>query len=90
MYASQIEPICMPYKFKGKTFEWRTVTASGYGRTYPLGPVTNIMRKVDLQVVPIDACMYWSYQTDRPITQNHTCAYGMPMSTSGVCNGDSG
>ena len=80
----------MPYKFKAKTFKWRTVTASGYGARNPYRPPTTVMRKLDMQIVPVEACIYWWYQIDRPITQNRICAYGMPVSNSGVYHGDSG
>ena len=80
----------MPYKFRGKTFEWRTVTASGYGYTTHVGSLSSVLRKVDLQVVPIDACMNFWDSLKNHINENNTCAYGMPLSESGVCKGDSG
>ena len=55
------------------------------------GPPQPILRKVDLQVVPIDACRnWWKQDEEAPVTENHICAYGMPVSSSGVCHGDSG
>ena len=84
----------MPYKFKGRPFDWQTVTASGWGTTEAIsGPMSVILRKVDLQVVPLDACQHWPRPHkphDFDVTDNNICAYGMPMSTSGVCSGDSG
>ena len=82
----------MPYKFKGRTFEWKTVTASGYGWTSSEGSPSPVIRKVDLQVVPIDACINWWRREKQlfNVTENHICAYGMPVSSSSFCHGDSG
>ena len=55
------------------------------------GPPQPILRKVDLQVVPNDACRnWWTKDETVLVTANQICAYGMPASASGVCNGDSG
>ena len=71
----------MLYKFKGKTFDWQTVTASGWGGLSYNERNADIIRKVNLQIVPNDPSKNWYPGTDvsATITEISICAYGMPM-----------
>ncbi|KAJ1173681.1 hypothetical protein NDU88_005507 [Pleurodeles waltl] len=80
-----IRPICLPpstHFFPAGARCWVT----GWGANKEDGPITNVLQKVDVQLVPQDACMQsYRYQ----ISPRMVCA-GYKEGKKDACQGDSG
>ncbi|KAJ2940867.1 hypothetical protein O0L34_g10127 [Tuta absoluta] len=60
-FSDRVGPACLPFKFASTSFEGETVTALGWGTLFPGGPDSNVLRKVDLNVITQSQC-----QSTRP------------------------
>ena len=81
----------MPYKFLRRSFDWETVTVSGWGWENEHGGITRQLQKVDMNLIPVDACREFHGPINAVIdTENHVCAYHLPVGGKGQCRGDSG
>ena len=88
----QIQPICLPYKFLGRSFDWQVVAISGWGAESENGGVVNELRKLDMTLIPVDACreFYANSPNDSVIPEKQVCAYHLPAGGKSACGGDSG
>ena len=92
MDHAQIQPICLPYKFLGRSLDWQVVTVSGWGSEKEGGSISNEIRKVDMTLIPVDACreFYANSPNDSVIPSKQVCAYHLPAGGKAACGGDSG
>ncbi|CAG7824177.1 unnamed protein product [Allacma fusca] len=83
-YNEMVQPVCLPWQFRSKSFHGAMVTASGWGTTTEGGQQADILQTVDLPVLTTQECQ--KYYGSR-ITDNMICTYQPGKDT---CQGDSG
>nr|WBB28747.1 trypsin-like proteinase T2a [Yponomeuta cagnagella] len=55
-FTDRIGPACLPFKFRGVDMTGARVTALGWGTLFPGGPDSNVLMKVDLDVISSSTC----------------------------------
>lgn len=80
-----IEPICLPPK--GKDYTGSRAHVVGWGRLESRGPVSNVVREVDLRVWSNKECRENYLRRNRRVTSNMLCAGDINRDS---CQGDSG
>lgn len=65
-FSDIVGPACLPFKFVNTNFTGLKVTILGWGTLFPGGPTSNVLRKVDLDIISQSTCRsYESTLTDR-------------------------
>nr|QHB21571.1 venom S1 protease 26 [Platymeris rhadamanthus] len=83
-FNQQVGPACLPYEHFDLV--GKKVTVAGWGRTAPKGSGSNVLMKVDLDVVPLEYCLKsYSHLKTNPPTQ--ICTH---TENKDSCKGDSG
>ncbi|CAH2097813.1 unnamed protein product [Euphydryas editha] len=83
VYSDYVGPVCLPFKFANYDFAGSRVTATGWGTEFPGGPTSDVLMKVDLDVISQQAC-----QTRVPsLTSRQMCTYTRGKD---ACQDDSG
>ncbi|VEN58207.1 unnamed protein product [Callosobruchus maculatus] len=89
-YNTFVQPICLPqgqllspYRLKGH------VIVAGWGRTKPndLNSYSDVLRHVELPVVPLKQCEKVEEMSEYPIDEHQYC---VGVKNKGSCHGDSG
>ncbi|XP_056648011.1 venom serine protease-like [Diorhabda sublineata] len=84
-FSLYVGPICLPFLYTFDTFAFDNVTILGWGQEFFNGPSSDILQKVELQVVPNSDCQ--SQLPDNIITPNQICTYAQ---NKDACQKDSG
>jgi hypothetical protein len=84
VFSRNVQPVCLPWKYRNADFTGATVTATGWGTTAFGGGISNVLREVDLPILAQDQCQRY-YPTG--LTNNMICTYSPGKDT---CQGDSG
>ncbi|XP_045455936.1 venom serine protease 34-like [Melitaea cinxia] len=83
VYSEYVGPACLPFKFGSYDFAGTQVTAMGWGTTSPGGPTSNVLMKVNLDVINQGTC-----QLRVPtLTSRQMCTYTRGRD---ACQDDSG
>ncbi|XP_032524095.2 venom serine protease-like [Danaus plexippus] len=83
VYSQTVGPVCLPFKFINDDFTGSKVTILGWGTTFPGGPTSNVLRKVDVNVVSQGSCSR-SYPS---LSNNQMCTFAQGKD---ACQDDSG
>ena len=91
VFAPQVQPACLPYRFLGQSFDWQKITLAGWGYGSSNGSLTKILQKIDLTLIPVDACReFFAGYSVSIAPSKQVCAYQLPAGGKGSCYGDSG
>lgn len=82
-FNDKVGPVCMPFKYEKDLFRSSTVVAAGWGSTEFGGPVSNILKKVNLKTIPNVECK----TTHATLTTSEICTFTEGKDT---CQYDSG
>ncbi|XP_013138324.1 PREDICTED: venom serine protease-like [Papilio polytes] len=82
-FSDRVGPVCLPFKFLNNNFAGNKVTVLGWGTLFPGGPTSNVLQKVDLDVISQATCR----RTEPLLTPRQMCTY-TPGKDS--CQDDSG
>ncbi|KAM3956826.1 venom serine protease [Aphomia sociella] len=55
-FGQLVGPACLPFKFVNNDMTGNKVTVLGWGTLFPGGPVSNVLRKVDLDIMSQNQC----------------------------------
>ena len=66
------------------------MTVSGWGSENENGSAVNELRKVDMTLIPVDACREFYNPWGHVMLAKQVCAYHLPAGGKGQCRGDSG
>ncbi|XP_026497609.2 venom serine protease 34-like [Vanessa tameamea] len=82
-YTDYVAPVCLPFKFFNYNFNGAKVTVPGWGTLFAGGQTSNVLRKVNLDVISQATCR----QSFPDLTPRQMCTY-----TAGkdACQDDSG
>ncbi|XP_055606902.1 venom serine protease-like isoform X2 [Uranotaenia lowii] len=83
-FNNGVSPVCLPWKFRGDSFEGAVVEAVGWGDLDFGGPKSKVLMKVALNVINNQQC---STQLNTTITYQKLCTY---TPTKDTCQSDSG
>ncbi len=83
-----VRPVCLPSD-SSLTYERQLGTTSGWGIT-EAGDISNVLRHVDLNIVPNVTCVDNLRGVGISITEDMICTFKGPVGTETVCSGDSG
>ncbi|XP_053685056.1 venom serine protease-like, partial [Sabethes cyaneus] len=84
-FNNGVGPACLPWKWPTVTFDNMAVEAAGWGTLDFGGPLSNVLRKVSLNVVSYETCR--QQMSSSAITPNHLCTYANQRD---ACQYDSG
>ncbi|XP_026497611.2 venom serine protease 34-like [Vanessa tameamea] len=82
-YTDYVAPVCLPFKFNNNDFNGAKVTIAGWGTIFAGGQTSDVLRKVDLDVISQATCR----QSFSNLSPRQMCTY-----TAGkdACQDDSG
>ncbi|KPJ00714.1 Venom serine protease 34 [Papilio xuthus] len=83
VFSDRVGPVCLPFKFINNDFAGDKVTVLGWGTLFPGGPTSNVLQKVDLDVISQATCR----RSEALLTPRQMCTY-TPGKDS--CQDDSG
>ncbi|KAL0812067.1 hypothetical protein ABMA28_009457 [Loxostege sticticalis] len=82
-FSDRVGPVCLPFKFQNTDFTGSRVTLLGWGTLFIGGPTSNVLRKVDVDVISQSSC-----QARVPsLTPRQICHYSVGKD---ACQDDSG
>ncbi|XP_050356174.1 venom serine protease-like [Nymphalis io] len=82
-YNDYVAPVCLPFKYVNNDFTGSKVTLLGWGTLSPGGPTSNVLMKVDLNVISQATCR----QSYPDLTPRQMCTY---KAGKDACQRDSG
>uniref|UniRef100_A0A8D8EUH4 Venom serine protease 34 n=2 Tax=Culex pipiens TaxID=7175 RepID=A0A8D8EUH4_CULPI len=83
-FNAGVGPVCLPWKFRGASFSGDSVEACGWGNLDFGGPSSNVLMKVDLNVIDNQDC---SSRLNSVMSPQKMCTY---TPTKDTCQADSG
>nr|XP_022906487.1 venom serine protease-like [Onthophagus taurus] len=84
-FSEKVGPACLPFKYSNRDFSGQYVTLLGWGQVEYSGPTSDVLQKVDVQVMALPDCR--RNYTSVTIYDTEMCTY-TPMKDA--CQFDSG